>query len=58
MSGHRSRHRMLLVTVRPGCLIGSDGSSGGETSVTDYFARKTRQPLTTKFLPIVARETQ
>jgi hypothetical protein len=31
---------------------------GGETSVTDYFARKTRQPLTTKFLPIVARETK
>jgi hypothetical protein len=31
---------------------------GGETSVTDYFARKTRQPLTAKFLPIVARETQ
>src|SRR5512137_1820080 len=29
---------------------------GGETSVTDYFARKTREPLTAKFLPIVARE--
>jgi hypothetical protein len=31
---------------------------GGETSVTDYFARKTREPLTAKFLPIVARETK
>lgn len=31
---------------------------GGETSVTDYFARKTRQPLTARFLPIVARETK
>jgi hypothetical protein len=31
---------------------------GGETSVTDYFARKTRQPLAAKFLPIVARETK
>jgi len=31
---------------------------GGETSVTDYFARTTRQPLTAKFLPIVARETK
>jgi hypothetical protein len=29
---------------------------GGETSVTDYFARKTREPLTLKFLPIVKRE--
>jgi hypothetical protein len=31
---------------------------GGETSVTDYFARKTREPLTVKFLPIVRRETE
>jgi hypothetical protein len=31
---------------------------GGETSVTDYFERKTREPLTAKFLPIVARETK
>jgi hypothetical protein len=31
---------------------------GGETAVTDYFARKTREPLTAKFLPIVARETE
>jgi hypothetical protein len=30
---------------------------GGDTSVTDYFARKTREPLGLKFLPIVSRET-
>ena len=32
--------------------------TGGETSVTDFFARKTREPLTAKFLPIVARATE
>ena len=31
---------------------------GGDTSVTDYFARKTREPLGEKFLPIVTRETR
>jgi hypothetical protein len=31
--------------------------TGGDTSVTDFFARKTRQPLGLKFLPIVSRET-
>jgi len=31
---------------------------GGETSVTDYFAGKTRQPLGEKFLPIVKRATE
>ena len=31
---------------------------GGDTAVTDYFARKTREPLGLKFLPIVTRETQ
>ena len=30
---------------------------GGNTSVTDYFAAKTRQPLGVKFLPIVTRST-
>jgi len=30
---------------------------GGDTSVTDYFARRTREPLSKKFLPIVAAET-
>lgn len=31
---------------------------GGETSVTDYFAAKTRTPLTERFLPIVYRATE
>jgi hypothetical protein len=32
--------------------------SGGNTSVTDFFARKTREPLTVRFLPIVTQATQ
>jgi hypothetical protein len=31
---------------------------GGDTSVTDYFAGKTREPLGVKFLPIVTKATQ
>jgi len=31
---------------------------GGETSVTDFFARKTRAPLFEQFLPIVTRSTE
>ena len=31
---------------------------GGDTSVTDFFAAKTRAPLGEKFLPIVTTETQ
>lgn len=31
---------------------------GGETSVTDYFVGKTREPLAVKFLPIVTRATE
>ncbi len=31
---------------------------GGETSVTDYFSGRTREPLSAKFLPIVTRATQ
>jgi hypothetical protein len=31
---------------------------GGSTSVTDFFARKTRAPLTERFLPIVTRATE
>jgi hypothetical protein len=30
---------------------------GGETSVTAFFAEKTRAPLTVKFLPVVTRTT-
>jgi hypothetical protein len=32
--------------------------SGGNDSVTKFFASKTRKPLAEKFLPIVTRETQ
>jgi len=31
---------------------------GGDTSVTDFFAAKTREPLGEKFLPVVTAETQ
>lgn len=31
---------------------------GGETSVTDFFANRTREPLGQRFLPIVTRSTQ
>jgi hypothetical protein len=31
---------------------------GGDTSVTDFFATKTREPLTARFLPIVTRATE
>ena len=31
---------------------------GGDTSVTEFFAGRTRQPLTQRFLPIVARATE
>lgn len=31
---------------------------GGDTSVTAFFAGRTREPLTAKFLPVVTRETQ
>jgi len=31
---------------------------GGDTSVTDFFAAKTRAPLSEKFLPIVTAETE
>jgi hypothetical protein len=31
---------------------------GGATSVTDFFARRTREPLTARFLPIVTAATE
>ena len=31
---------------------------GGDTSVTDFFARKTRTQLSEQFLPIVTRATE
>jgi len=32
--------------------------TGGDNAVTDYFARKTREPLSAKFLPIVTKATE
>ena len=32
--------------------------TGGETSVTNFFAEKTRAPLAEKFLPVVTRATE
>lgn len=32
--------------------------TGGDTSVTDFFAEKTRAPLGIKFLPVVTRATE
>ena len=32
--------------------------SGGETSVTGFFAEKTREPLAVKFLPVVTQATE
>lgn len=31
--------------------------TGGDTSVTEFFAEKTRAPLSTQFLPVVAQQT-
>jgi hypothetical protein len=31
---------------------------GGDTSVTDFFVQRTREPLRVKFLPIVSRATE
>ena len=32
--------------------------TGGETSVTDFFSQRTREPLTARFLPLVTQATQ
>jgi hypothetical protein len=49
---------LLLRTARD---IGVDDAMkivrGGETAVTEFFAGKTRQPLSQQFLPIVTRAT-
>ena len=52
--------RQLLVdTVRKLSVDDALGIvRGGSTSVTDFFARKTREPLAVKFLPIVTRATE
>ncbi|MBK7264065.1 MAG: DUF4197 domain-containing protein [Rubrivivax sp.] len=52
--------RTLLVdTVRKLSVEDAIGIvRGGSTSVTDFFARKTREPLGVQFLPIVTRATE
>jgi hypothetical protein len=52
--------RTLLVQAAKGITV-DDALRivrGGETSVTDFFAGKTRAPLGEKFLPIVTRATE
>lgn len=50
---------VLLDTVRKISVEDAlDIVRGGQTSVTEFFARKTREPLQGRFLPIVTRATQ
>lgn len=50
---------LLLHTVRQISVEDAiDLVRGGPTSVTDFFARKTRVPLHERFLPIVTRATE
>jgi hypothetical protein len=51
--------QMLIDTARKISVDDALGIvRGGTTSVTDFFARKTREPLGVKFLPIVTRATE
>ena len=51
--------QLLLDTVRKLSVEDALGIvRGGSTSVTDFFARKTREPLSVTFLPIVTRATE
>jgi len=52
--------RTLLVSTAKAISV-DDAISivrGGDNAATEYFARKTRAPLTEQFLPIVSRETE
>lgn len=52
--------RQLLVNAVKSMSV-EDGRrilTGGDNSVTDFFAAKTREPLGVKFLPIVTKATQ
>jgi hypothetical protein len=50
----------LLVDAVKGMSVGDARHiiAGGDTSVTQFFAEKTREPLGLKFLPIVTRATE
>jgi len=52
--------RQILVNAVKTMTVGDARSilTGGETSVTQFFAARTRAPLTTRFLPVVTRATQ
>jgi hypothetical protein len=50
---------LLLEAVRSMSVQDAMGIvRGGDTSVTDFFATRTRQPLGQRFLPIVTRATE
>lgn len=52
--------RQMLVAAAKG-ITAQDAVAivrGGDTSVTDYFSSKTREPLGAQFLPIVTQATQ
>lgn len=49
---------LLLNAVKSMTVADAKGIlAGGDTSVTDFFAQRTRTPLTQKFLPIVQQST-
>jgi len=52
--------RDLLVKAVKSMTVGDAKSilTGGETSVTAFFAEKTRTPLTERFLPVVVKATE
>lgn len=52
--------RQLLVSAVKGMTV-TDAKNiltGGDTSVTTFFADKTRTPLSTRFLPVVTKATE
>lgn len=52
--------RTLLVNAVRSMSVDDDRRilTGGDTSVTDFFVAKTREPLGVKFLPIVTKATE
>ena len=52
--------RMLLVNAVKDMSVEDARQiiTGGDDSVTRFFAAKTREPLTARFLPVVTKETQ
>jgi hypothetical protein len=52
--------RALLLSAVRSMSVGDAQEivSGGDDSVTKFFAAKTRQPLSERFLPIVTRQTE